>query len=246
MAKRKSFMFYLSWEKQFELLDGDQSKRFVMNLIKYHSDRIDGLEFMNKEDELAWYGVVPGLEVNDIKWQRRADSSIANGRLGGRPSNSTDKKPKETYQVIKEPKEPDNSKELIDKSKLEIGNSKKEIDNSKSIIDNSSLLGKSESLNENSIIINEEKETISKIEVPLSIIKKTSSHGGISQAEYFRNKLVRLENELTAKTELGNSIMKFATSSGINELSYHLPNDQYQLVKPLLVDYVDSKIRLEG
>jgi hypothetical protein len=254
MGNRKSFMFYLNWEKQIELLSDEQLRRFVMNLIKYHSDRNDELELKNKEDELLWIGILPALEVNDSKWKKKAEASVKNGSLGGRPSKSIETKPIETHQVISKPNQPDNSKQIIDNSKQEIDNGKLEIDNSekekvesKLIIDNSNVLGKPEIAAVENLALDDDKVIAeNKVEVPVSNNSKTNQTGGITQYQFFKNKYSDLENKLTGLTILGSSILNFATRTGIEKLKYKLTNEQYQLVFPILVEYINCKTRLEG
>lgn len=112
---RKSFMFYLNWKTQLDILSDKELRRFINNLISWHQD--ENVELKTKSDSLVWNGVLPALEVNDDKWNSRADKSRENGKLGGRPPKEITQ---ETKQVISEPKKPVNSKLLIDNSKMEI------------------------------------------------------------------------------------------------------------------------------
>lgn len=112
---RKSFMFYLNWKTQLDILSDKELRRFINNLISWHQD--ENVELKTKTDSLVWNGVLPALEVNDDKWNSRADKSRENGKLGGRPPKEITQ---ETKQVISEPKKPVNSKLLIDNSEMEI------------------------------------------------------------------------------------------------------------------------------
>lgn len=112
---RKSFMFYLNWKTQLDILSDKELRRFIDNLISWHQD--ENVELKTKTDSLVWNGVLPALEVNDDKWNSRADKSRENGKLGGRPPKEITQ---ETKQVISEPKKPVNSKLLIDNSEMEI------------------------------------------------------------------------------------------------------------------------------
>jgi hypothetical protein len=109
---RKSFMFYLTWKSQLDVLSDKELRRFVNNLILWHSG--EEIELKTKSDLLVWNGILPALEVNEVKWNSRAESSKENGKQGGRPPKSH-----KTQQVIDEPKKPVNSKELNVDSKLE-------------------------------------------------------------------------------------------------------------------------------
>jgi len=108
-------MFYLNWKTQLDILSDKELRRFINNLISWHQD--ENVELKTKSDSLVWSGVLPALEVNDDKWNSRADKSRENGKLGGRPPKEITQ---ETKQVISEPKKPVNSKLLIDNSKMEI------------------------------------------------------------------------------------------------------------------------------
>ena len=112
---RKSFMFYLNWKTQLDILSDKELRRFINNLISWHQD--ENVELKTKSDLLVWNGVLPALEVNDDKWNSRANKSRENGKLGGRPPKEITQ---ETKQVISEPKKPVNSKLLIDNSEMEI------------------------------------------------------------------------------------------------------------------------------
>ena len=105
-------MFYLTWKSQLDVLSDKELRRFVNNLILWHSG--EEIELKTKSDLLVWNGILPALEVNEVKWNSRAESSKENGKQGGRPPKSH-----KTQQVIDEPKKPVNSKELNVDSKLE-------------------------------------------------------------------------------------------------------------------------------
>jgi hypothetical protein len=108
-------MFYLNWKTQLDILSDKELRRFINNLISWHQD--ENVELKTKSDLLVWNGVLPALEVNDDKWNSRANKSRENGKLGGRPPKEITQ---ETKQVISEPKKPVNSKLLIDNSEMEI------------------------------------------------------------------------------------------------------------------------------
>lgn len=107
-------MFYLNWKSQLDILSDKELRRFIDNLISWHQN--EKVELKTKTDLLVWNGVLPALEVNDDKWNSRADKSRENGKLGGRPKKEITQ---ETQQVISKPNKPDNSKMLIDNGKME-------------------------------------------------------------------------------------------------------------------------------
>ena len=133
---KKSFLFYQSWKTQIDILDDSELRKFINNLLSYH----DGGEVVleSKYDKLLWNGVLPGLEVNNLKYQKTIERNRENGKKGGRPKkvaaesekpNGFIENPNETDGFIEKPKKPDNSKKIIDNSKKEIENIEKTRDN---------------------------------------------------------------------------------------------------------------------
>ena len=127
---KKSFLFYQSWKTQIDILDDSELRKFINNLLSYH----DGGEVVleSKYDKLLWNGVLPGLEVNNLKYQKTIERNRENGKKGGRPKKvaAESEKPNgfienlyKTDGFKEKPKKPDNSKVEIDNSKGEIDNS---------------------------------------------------------------------------------------------------------------------------
>ena len=135
-TNKKSFLFYHSWKTQIDILDDYELRKFINNLISYHDNGEVVLE--SKEDKLLWSGVLPALEVNNLKYQKTIERNRENGKKGGRPKkvaaeyekpNGFIENPNETDGFIEKPKKPDNSKKIIDNSKKDIEDSKKTRDN---------------------------------------------------------------------------------------------------------------------
>jgi len=129
-TNKKSFLFYQSWKTQIDILDDSELRKFINNLISYHDDGEVVLE--SKEDKLLWNGVLPALEVNNLKYQKTIERNRENGKKGGRPKKvaAESEKPNgfienlyKTDGFKEKPKKPDNSKVEIDNSKGEIDNS---------------------------------------------------------------------------------------------------------------------------
>jgi hypothetical protein len=133
MSEKLSFLFYYNWEEQFiELEDDSERWNLLHNILKFETGR--ELDFQNKSVKQAFLGMKHGLISNQKKYEIRAERS----RINGKKHTGKNKEINEiTQQVILEPREPDNSKELIGNSKKIIDNSKEEIDNSKEEIGNS-------------------------------------------------------------------------------------------------------------
>ena len=115
---KKSFLFYQSWKTQIDILDDSELRKFINNLLSYH----DGGEVVleSKYDKLLWNGVLPGLEVNNLKYQKTIERNRENGKKGGRPKkvaaesekpNGFIENPYKTDGFKEKPKKPDNSKE---------------------------------------------------------------------------------------------------------------------------------------
>ncbi len=134
-------MFYFSWKEQIELLNDAELRRFINNLINYHTG--DDIQLETIPDKLVWNSVKIALEENHRKYVEKVRKNQENGKLGGRPKK--DKEPmnpdgyKKNHMVLNDnPENPirDNSKEISDKRKEEIVKSEEEKDNSEKIIEN--------------------------------------------------------------------------------------------------------------
>ena len=139
-TEKKSFLFYHSWKSSIDLIDDSTLRKFVNNLISYH----EGAELVleSVEDNLLWNGVLPALELNNLKYNERIEKNRENGKKGGRPRkinakkeepNGLSDKPKKPNGLFDKPKKPDNSKKLI-------VNRKNLNENTEDIIDNRELI----------------------------------------------------------------------------------------------------------
>lgn len=223
---RKSFMFYLNWKTQLDILSDKELRRFIYNLISWHQD--ENVELNTKTDLLVWNGVLPALEVNDDKWNSRADKSRENGKRGGRPKKEITQ---ETQQVISEPKKPVNSKLLND-------NSEKVTEKGKEI----NVEGKLK--NEKSKMLKEEGE-MEEVNGK-QVIDNTNKNNGESISTFLRREINNcisiLDNEFSHLPYL----KSFANPEGIKELSNHLDDDELVKVKPLIEKLSDFKFKLRG
>ena len=124
--EKKSFLFYLNWKDQIDDLDDQELRRLINNLIKYHLG--EEIELPTKIDRIVWKGILPGLEANQDKWDRKVQANRENGKLGGAPKgNGNARKEKINPE---QPKQPDNREQENDKSEMEIDNSKETNDKS--------------------------------------------------------------------------------------------------------------------
>jgi len=145
-------MFYLNWEEQIELMNDDELRRFINNLIKYHKD--EDVELPTKVEKLTWLGIKPALETNNIKYEKKVKANQENGKLGGAPKGNKNASKSKTTQ--NNPNNPikDNSKQLND-------NSKKKKEKRENIKENwQKETGNSQLENENWQELNENREEI--------------------------------------------------------------------------------------
>jgi hypothetical protein len=138
--KQLSFLFYTSWKEQIEEMNDDELRRFINNLINYHTG--DEVELITRIDKFIWNGVLPALIKNQSNWNRKRTAAIENGKKGGRPSKPTEtqdnlKNPMgylETQHNLNNPQKPVKSKVLNVNSQMSI--EKSEVSRSNSILDN--------------------------------------------------------------------------------------------------------------
>jgi hypothetical protein len=173
--EKKSFLFYLNWKDQIDELDDQELRRLINNLIKYHSG--EEVDLQTKTDRLVWRGILPGLEVNKDKYEKRVQANRENSKLGGAPKGNQNASKDKTTQINPEqPKQPDKREQINDNSKIEIENRKEVNDNREQTNDN-----------------NKKETGIEKTKAPVpyysgssSTISKTSS--GISLHEFYKQR----------------------------------------------------------
>ena len=210
---RKSFMFYLNWKSQLDILTDKELRRFINNLISWHQD--ESVELKTKTDLLVWNGVIPALKVNDDKWNSRADKSRENGKLGGRPKKEITQ---ETQQVISKPKEPVNSKWLIDNGEMEREKGKK------ISVESKLVNGNGQNITGNNINTN-----------------------GESISTYLKREIDSCNSILDTEFSNFPFLKSMANPQGIKELYHHLDDEKIlEQVKPVLEKLSDSKFKIRG
>jgi hypothetical protein len=206
-------MFYLNWKSQLDILTDKELRRFINNLISWHQD--ESVELKTKTDLLVWNGVIPALKVNDDKWNSRADKSRENGKLGGRPKKEITQ---ETQQVISKPKEPVNSKWLIDNGEMEREKGKK------ISVESKLVNGNGQNITGNNINTN-----------------------GESISTYLKREIDSCNSILDTKFSNFPFLKSMANPQGIKELYHHLDDEKIlEQVKPVLEKLSDSKFKLRG
>lgn len=173
---KAAFMFYMNWKKQIDELDDQELRRLINNLINYHLD--EEIELLTKVDKLVWNGILPGLEANQDKYEKRILANRENGSKGGAPEgNQNARKDKNNPN---QPKQPDNREQVNDNSKNINSNSEKEKE-------------KKEEINVNNKQGKEIDKTKVNVEVPISgsssiSSKSSNSNTGISMHEFYKQR----------------------------------------------------------
>ena len=101
---KKGFVLYADQISLFENLNDDEAGRLIIHIFKYVNDL--NPEPPDRITQIAFEPIKQQLKRDLKKWEKRADKSRENGRLGGRPIKP--KETQETQQVISEPKKPVN------------------------------------------------------------------------------------------------------------------------------------------
>jgi hypothetical protein len=155
------------------------------------------------------------LKVNDDKWNSRADKSRENGKLGGRPKKEITQ---ETQQVISKPKEPVNSKWLIDNGEMEREKGKK------ISVESKLVNGNGQNITGNNINTN-----------------------GESISTYLKREIDSCNSILDTEFSNFPFLKSMANPQGIKELYHHLDDEKIlEQVKPVLEKLSDSKFKIRG
>lgn len=112
---KKSIVVYADWIKKFEALTDDEAGKLIKHFFRYVNDQNPVAP--DRITELSFIDIEQSLKRDLIKWEKRAERSRENGRKGGRPEEKQNpEKPKETQQVILEPKKPDSDNVSVNDS----------------------------------------------------------------------------------------------------------------------------------
>jgi hypothetical protein len=189
METKKRFLFYLDWRKQMNIMTDKQLRRFINNLCDYTEGK--DVDLPTKIEMAVWNGVVPSLKINQENYERKVKINQINGRLGGRPR-------KEEYQdnpngfsnnpenlindnskeiSVKRKMENDNREEITEKSKMESDIWKRSIENREIVNDNVKI----------DDVFSDAEQVLSS-NPKENQVDKLKQYGGITFAEYYRNK----------------------------------------------------------
>jgi ribosome assembly protein YihI (activator of Der GTPase) len=124
--RQQSFLFYTSWKEQIDQLDDQELRRFINNLINFHTE--GEIELPSRIESILWNGVLPALKKNKSSWENRSKSASENGKMGGAPKGNQNAKkennPKQPKTTENNPKQGVKSKVLSVNSKVLSVNSK--------------------------------------------------------------------------------------------------------------------------
>jgi hypothetical protein len=148
IKEKKAFMFYLNWVNLIDEFDDQELRRFINNLVKYHQG--EEVDLQTKTDRLVWHVILPALQINEAKYNKKVEANRENGKQGGAPfGNQNASKGKSTQTTQNNPNNliidnreeiTGNSKVTNDKREVITGNSEMETGNWKvTIVENENL-----------------------------------------------------------------------------------------------------------
>lgn len=93
---KNSFLMYLDYEKQFELLSDEELGKLMRAIIKYEKTKeIPELDGMLK---MAFSFIKNQLDIDRQKYNEKCEKNKVNGAKGGRPKQDSSKKKSEKTQ----------------------------------------------------------------------------------------------------------------------------------------------------
>lgn len=94
---KNSFLIYLDYQEQFELLTDEQAGQLIKAIIKYEkTGEITKLEGMTK---MAFSFIKTQLDRDREKYNKKCEKNKENGRKGGRPKK--EQKQEDTFETEK-------------------------------------------------------------------------------------------------------------------------------------------------
>jgi hypothetical protein len=214
---QKSFLFYLNWEQQVDLMKDDELRRFIKNLCRFA--RGEDVELTSREEQLCWLGIVPALEINKVKYDKKSEANRENGKYGGAPKgNQNASKTKTTENNPNNP--------IIDKSKMINDKSKKESDNRKNTNDNwQQETGKSQLEKENWQDENENRQEINDNSKRIPEITGASNTGGNTVD------VISFNNLISNKPDLPYNLSRKEHKEVLDEIFDRYPSWEQELTK---------------
>lgn len=226
---QKSFLFYLNWEQQVDLMKDDELRRFIKNLCRYA--RGEDVELTSREEQLCWLGIVPALEINKVKYDKKSEANRENGKSGGAPKGNQNASKSKTTQ-----NNPNNP--IKDKSKKTNEKSKKESDNGEYSNENwEKKTGKSQLETENRQDENEDlQEIIDNLQHPLEDTgARSTGENSVDVSSLNKNNL--------NKPDLPYNLSKKEHKDVLDEIFDRYPNWEQELTKSNNLSWFLSKYK---
>jgi hypothetical protein len=227
--EKKSFLFYLNWEQQIDLMNDVELRNFIKNLCRFTNG--EEVELKTREEKLCWLGILPALENNKVKYEKKVESNRENGKLGGAPKGNQNARKEETTQNNPNNLIRDNSKEINDNSKERI--EKRLEKNEKRKLENENW----EELNDN--CKNEKEITGTNNTGPneLTIEELQNENLRISTDFY------KIRKELSKAGMIGDQLLKLVDDKDFSTIETKIGKEKLEQISPLIEEYYEKELR---
>jgi hypothetical protein len=84
---KKSILIYSDWEEDIKLMTPSEVQNFMLNIFR--NARGEEPYLPSKHEQFHWLQIKRILDINKVKYEKRAERSRENGAKGGRPNNPT-------------------------------------------------------------------------------------------------------------------------------------------------------------
>ena len=82
---KKSILIYSDWEEDIKMMEPHEVQNFMLNIFR--NARGEQPYLPTKHEQMHWLQIRRILDINKEKYEKRAERSRENGKLGGRPNN---------------------------------------------------------------------------------------------------------------------------------------------------------------
>jgi hypothetical protein len=239
--ERKSFMVYMTWEEQIDLMDDVELRRFFKNLFRFHKG--EEVEMPTKTEKLTWLGILPALKTNWDKYEQKVAANSENGKKGGAPKGNKNASKSKTTQ--NNPNNPIKGKreKKSDNSKKKKENCEKETD------DNEQEQGKLELIADGattSTYTGKYTGTCLQDAEIDEINKKMNTVYGDADPEtkdtFFKwGVMDRIHEKLIATGYFEYNFYQYVKPENLSDIERKLTPVAYKSIKPLLLEYMKLK-----
>jgi hypothetical protein len=244
--ERKSFMVYMTWEEQVDLMEDAELRRFIKNLFRFHKG--EDVELPSRTEKLTWLGIQPALITNWDKYEQKVAAGKENGKKGGAPLGNQNASKSKTTQnnpnnPIKDKREQitGKSKKLKEKrektndnGKLENGNQKLE---KEEIEQSTDFTGTSTSQYfceyTGTCLLKQEIDDINQL--INTRFKDAQPEGKDTMFKSYVKEL--LQQKILSTGYFKSELFDYFNPRYINSIKQRLEPEQYEIVEPLLAEY---------